>query len=103
MLQLFFASCWGLERATSFNGPVWSISVEVLVYLVFFLVLKLAGAAVWVSIAIVMACLLARAFGIVSSVLDCLQYFIREESLRSCISTTGQAGGPTSFAVVWQQ
>jgi peptidoglycan/LPS O-acetylase OafA/YrhL len=37
-LQLAFASNWGLERGFSFNGPIWSVSVEVLVYLLFWLV-----------------------------------------------------------------
>ena len=35
-LQLLFASSWGAERGDSFNGPVWSVSVEVLVYAFFF-------------------------------------------------------------------
>lgn len=35
-LQLFMASNWGLEKGYSFNGPIWSISVEVLVYGAFF-------------------------------------------------------------------
>jgi peptidoglycan/LPS O-acetylase OafA/YrhL len=29
LLQLVFASNWGFERGNSFNGPVWSVSVEV--------------------------------------------------------------------------
>lgn len=37
MLQLFFASEWGLQQGRSFNGPIWSISVEVLIYFVFYL------------------------------------------------------------------
>lgn len=36
-LQLVMASAWGFERGDSFNGPVWSVSVEVLIYLVFFI------------------------------------------------------------------
>ena len=36
LLNLLFASSWGLERGDSFNGPIWSVSVEVLVYAVFF-------------------------------------------------------------------
>lgn len=36
-LNLFFAASWGFERGSSFNGPVWSVSVEVLVYAVFWL------------------------------------------------------------------
>lgn len=37
-LQLVFASNWGLESGFSFNGPIWSVSVEVLVYMLFWLV-----------------------------------------------------------------
>ena len=37
-LQLVFASQWGFERGYSFNGPIWSVSVEILLYAVFFLV-----------------------------------------------------------------
>ena len=35
--QLFLASNWGFEKGSSFNGPIWSISVEVLIYCFFFL------------------------------------------------------------------
>lgn len=38
LLQLGFASHWGLESTKSFNGPIWSVSVEILLYLVFFVV-----------------------------------------------------------------
>lgn len=40
VLNLFFASSWGLERGPSFNGPIWSVSVEVAIYAVFWLTLK---------------------------------------------------------------
>lgn len=36
-LQLFFASDWGFEKGFSFNAPIWSVSVEVLVYAAFWL------------------------------------------------------------------
>ena len=36
LLNLFFASSWGLESGFSFNGPIWSVSVEVLLYALFF-------------------------------------------------------------------
>ncbi|RYD21714.1 MAG: acyltransferase [Lysobacteraceae bacterium] len=39
VLNLFFASSWGLERGASFNGPIWSVSVEILVYAAFWLCL----------------------------------------------------------------
>ena len=36
ILNLCFASTWGFQTGDSFNAPVWSVSVEVLVYAVFF-------------------------------------------------------------------
>lgn len=38
VLQLFFASEWGLQAGHSFNAPIWSVSVEILVYAGFWLV-----------------------------------------------------------------
>lgn len=35
-LQLPLASSWGFEAGGSFNTPIWSVSVEVLIYLVFY-------------------------------------------------------------------
>jgi peptidoglycan/LPS O-acetylase OafA/YrhL len=43
VLNLFFASNWGLQSGYSFNGPIWSVSVEVLIYGVFFVYLKGIG------------------------------------------------------------
>ncbi len=52
VLQLFMASNWGLQAGDSFNGPIWSISVEILVYVVFFLVLRLISAS-WITFAVI--------------------------------------------------
>jgi peptidoglycan/LPS O-acetylase OafA/YrhL len=41
LLNLFFASSWGVERSASFNGPIWSVSVEVLLYVLFFVCCRL--------------------------------------------------------------
>lgn len=35
-LNIFFASAWGLEKGFSFNAPAWSVSVEILLYTMFF-------------------------------------------------------------------
>jgi peptidoglycan/LPS O-acetylase OafA/YrhL len=35
-LNVGFASNWGLEKGYSFNAPVWSVSIEVLIYSLFF-------------------------------------------------------------------
>jgi len=36
LLNLFMASAWGLQQGFSFNGPSWSISIEVVLYAIFF-------------------------------------------------------------------
>lgn len=36
-LNIFTASTWGLESGKSFNGPFWSVSIEVLMYVIFFI------------------------------------------------------------------
>ncbi|MDB6097573.1 MAG: hypothetical protein JWN58_276 [Gammaproteobacteria bacterium] len=56
LLQLVMASNWGFQNALSFNGPIWSISVEVLVYFLFFLML-LATRSWLLNVAVIAACL----------------------------------------------
>jgi len=36
-LNLFFISAWGFEKGYSFNGPIWSVSVELIIYILFFI------------------------------------------------------------------
>jgi peptidoglycan/LPS O-acetylase OafA/YrhL len=40
MLHVFFMSHWGFEVGESFNQPIWSVSVEIFIYIVFFALLK---------------------------------------------------------------
>ena len=47
VLSLFFLSGWGLGSAFSFNAPVWSVSVEVLVYMIFFMVCRIGWRRPW--------------------------------------------------------
>ena len=35
-LNIFFISNWGFQDGESFNGPIWSVSTEILVYIFFF-------------------------------------------------------------------
>lgn len=46
-LNVFFISGWGFEKGLSFNGPVWSVSIEVLLYILFFIFSKLGLARSW--------------------------------------------------------
>lgn len=76
LLQLVFASDWVEGSGHSFNGPVWSVSVEVLVYGLFWLLraplqrMSAAG-----LLAVIGFCLLASAFGTVTRVPLCAFYF----------------------------
>lgn len=62
VLHLFMASDWGLQVSHSFNAPFWSVSTEVLLYGIFFLVCRLSRSAVIVpSLLIVIGgCILWR-------------------------------------------
>jgi peptidoglycan/LPS O-acetylase OafA/YrhL len=40
LLNLAFATSWGFDQVPSFNGPVWSVSIEVLLYGIFFVVCR---------------------------------------------------------------
>jgi peptidoglycan/LPS O-acetylase OafA/YrhL len=57
LLQIFMASNWGLQDGNSFDGPVWSISVEVLVYIVFFLTLRFFTGSALLNVVVIVACL----------------------------------------------
>jgi len=39
ILHLLFASDWGLQKDWSFNTPVWSVSIEIPIYFLFFITL----------------------------------------------------------------
>lgn len=58
LLQLLMANNWGFQDALSFNGPIWSISVEVLVYFFFFTML-LATRSWLLNLVVIAACLAA--------------------------------------------
>lgn len=47
ILHLFLASGWGLQTDNSFNVPVWSVSVEVLLYAVFAAACRMHGTKWW--------------------------------------------------------
>jgi peptidoglycan/LPS O-acetylase OafA/YrhL len=73
--QLFMASNWGFQRGDSFNGPIWSISLEVLVYGVFYLTLAFVSRSWLVNVIVVALCGVARILGIHHPIFDCLVFF----------------------------
>ena len=70
LLQIFMASKWGLEQGDSFNGPIWSISVEVLVYIIFFLMLRFVTRSALLNLVVVLVCV-----SLDGQVFSCLAFF----------------------------
>jgi peptidoglycan/LPS O-acetylase OafA/YrhL len=70
LLQIFMASEWGFQRGDSFNGPIWSISVEVVIYLIFFLMLRFATRSALLNLVVVLACI-----NMSGQVFSCLAFF----------------------------
>jgi peptidoglycan/LPS O-acetylase OafA/YrhL len=58
VLQLLFASHWGFQYGYSFNAPVWSVSMEVLLYFTFFVTCRLGMRRWWHLVLFVLAGLL---------------------------------------------
>jgi peptidoglycan/LPS O-acetylase OafA/YrhL len=52
LAQLFFASNWLAWQPFTFNGPIWSISAEIMIYGVFFYVARAFGGKVFVAITV---------------------------------------------------
>lgn len=74
LTQLFVASEWGITKGESFDGPIWSVSVEVLVYLLFFLMLRATRS--WLlNVFIVAVCLGAAWWSASGQVTNCLALF----------------------------
>ena len=75
-LQLFFASDWLVGSGQSFNGPIWSVSVEVVVYALFWLgrePLRTFGAGG--LLAVIALCLLGNLLSEISRIPNCAYYF----------------------------
>jgi peptidoglycan/LPS O-acetylase OafA/YrhL len=70
MLQIFMASEWGLQRGDSFDGPIWSISVEVLAYAVFFLMLRFVTKSALLNVCMIVICLSQH-----GQLFSCLAFF----------------------------
>ena len=63
LLQLLMASNATVQSALSFNGPIWSISVEVLVYFFFFMMLRFAARSGLLNLVVIVVCLMYPGIG----------------------------------------
>ena len=75
ILQLFLADQWAGSHAMSFNGPIWSVSAEVFVYVGFFMLVRAFGKSPWLIVGAVAAGLTSLWSGAISPALVCGAYF----------------------------
>jgi peptidoglycan/LPS O-acetylase OafA/YrhL len=73
--QLFLASDW-FSGASGFNGPIWSVSIEILVYFLFFIVVRWISKSILINIAIIAISLcISWLLHVDSLVNNCIYYF----------------------------
>jgi peptidoglycan/LPS O-acetylase OafA/YrhL len=75
LLQLAMADQWAGPRPMSFNGPIWSVSTEILVYVAFFMLLRTFGKSPWIIVGAVTASLASMWSGAISPAVVCAGYF----------------------------
>ncbi|MBW4651632.1 MAG: acyltransferase [Kaiparowitsia implicata GSE-PSE-MK54-09C] len=73
VLNLFLASYWGLQDGWSFNAPIWSVSLEILVYAIFFSLSRRLSFVATAIVAVVLAGVML-ALG-ASDMAQCLGFF----------------------------
>ena len=74
IFQLFFASNW-LSNDFSFNGPIWSVSAEILVYVFFYHYVTQFNAGIKATVFIFSLCVLLSFLHIDVNATNCLKYF----------------------------
>ena len=84
-LNLIFASHWGFQSDFSFNAPIWSVSVEVLAYAIFFCYLKGVGISLLSSAAWLGCSLFYLKFNH-GAITECIAFF----SLGGCVHELGE-------------
>ena len=77
ILHLFFISSWGFEQGHSFNAPIWSVSIEIAIYIIFFVTLFLLRKYkfIFVITLSIFLIILAKFFQIESLFLECARLF----------------------------
>ena len=98
-LQLVFASDWLHWNDQSFNGPIWSVSVEVLIYAVFWLLRPMLARAGWLGLgAIILLFLLGNVVGTYTRVPMCGFYFFQGVALARLHEQLGERSGARLMA-----
>ncbi|RYF34734.1 MAG: acyltransferase [Comamonadaceae bacterium] len=75
VVHLFMASGWSVWSYASFNGPIWSVSVELLIYGMFFGLLRLVGSSLSVNIVVVAFGFACVALKVSTFIFECMLFF----------------------------
>ena len=90
VMQIFLVSDWGFGDGFSFNGPIWAVSVEVVILILFYVLLRTLGGSIRVTLTALLTALALRLWGQVNSpIVDCALYFF--------------AGGVAAQAFSWHE
>lgn len=107
LLNLFFVSSWGFEKGFSFNAPIWSVSVEVLLYGTFFIFCRIFGKNVFALLsAVFLGYLISRfnsliGIGLIYFFLGGLVYIIYEKLIKSSYFLKTSIWLPFFTLTVW--
>lgn len=100
-LQLGFASDWFEWSDHSFNGPIWSVSVEVLVYAVFWTLRPVLERVGWPGLgAIILLCLMGNVLGAWTRAPMCGFYFFQGVALARLHGQLGERTGERLIAAL---
>ena len=88
-LNLAFASAWGFEWDYSFNGPAWSVSVEILLYAAFFAVCRIGWRRSWQLLLLAASGIaLRQVVELVGEGVTC--FFLGGLAFRACVALLGR-------------
>jgi peptidoglycan/LPS O-acetylase OafA/YrhL len=85
LLQLGLMSNWMSRQPLTFNGPIWSISAEVLVYAGFFLIARIVKLNVLISGLVILGAAAMLRFR-VESVISCVEFFFLGGLMQQIVS-----------------
>lgn len=98
VLNLFMATQWSMQAPYSFNGPIWSVSAEVFVYALFFLLVRRFGNSLAVTAAMVLASLVAGMMQAVTPIVACASYFFAGGLAAQLFERVGEERGARGIA-----
>jgi peptidoglycan/LPS O-acetylase OafA/YrhL len=88
ILNLFFASYWGLQNGYSFDAPVWSVSLEVIAYTVFFVAARFIRLSLIETLGILIFAYAAERLLGSHDLFNCLRYFFLGGSVYLIVQKT---------------